>query len=262
MLIKKILRLRKQNDAVKLMFLFCIFAMVSFAFVIVHIIEYAKAMAEHVEYIAVDAKGSVTDEKVRALSEVETVLYAGRNLEQVITFQNGEQEMQMPCSMLEEAYIRQAYRIEQASSMQTFYANDMAFLQLRQVFYTYGYESPTDEMKVSYMETDAEQYKTAKIVRVDVGEESEPYLFCIGDPLVLKKNAGELRILLDNQSDSHNVIAKLNALSLSVQNTENIEQIRMDMQTMLLKVRYECMIAGLCALAAFVIGKLVQEARR
>lgn len=264
--IRKILRLRKQNDAVKLVFLFGILGIVFVCFVIIHIVQYAESMAEGVEYIAIDGAGSVTDEKIRTLSDVDTVLYVSRNFEQEVTFRYGEQEIRTSCYALEEAYIRQAYQIAHTSSMQIFYANDMAFSMLSQALIPYGYEEPTDEMKVSYMAASENteqpaQYKTAKIVRVDVGESREPYLFCAGEPLALKKNAGELRILLDNQSESHNVIAHLNTLSMSVRNTESIEKMQTDMDTLLLKVRYECIIACLCILAAFVIGRLVRDAQ-
>lgn len=274
--IKKILRLRKQNDAVKLVFLFSILAITSLSLAIVHIVQYAKIVAGHVEYIAVDTEGSVTDGKIRTLSEIDTVLCISRNYEQTIIFRNGEKEIRMICYALDDAYIKQAYKIECISSMQIFYANDMAFSQIRQSLITYGYENPTDEMQVSYMdavgghEQDAYgdysgmqtmQYKTAKIVRADVGDNKEPYLFCAGDPIDLKKNAGEVRILLDNQSESHNVIAHLNTLSMSVENTESIKQIQTDMEIKLLKVQYECIIVCLCILAAFVIGRLVSKAQ-
>lgn len=274
--IKKILRLRKQNDAVKLVFLFSILAITSLSLAIVHIAQYAKIVAGHVEYIAVDTEGSVTDGKIRTMSEVDTVLCVSRNYEQTIIFRNGEKEIQMACYALDDAYIKQAYKIECISSMQIFYANDMAFSQIRQSLITYGYENPTDEMQVSYMDAvggheqdvygddsgiQTMQYKTAKIVRADVGDNKEPYLFCAGDTIDLKKNAGEVRILLDNQSESHNVIAHLNTLSMSVENTESIKQIQTDMEIKLLKVRYECIIFCLCILAAFVIGRLVSKAQ-
>lgn len=274
--IKKILRLRKQNDAVKLVFLFSILAITSLSLAIVHIAQYAKIVAGHVEYIAVDTEGSVTDGKIRTLSEVDTVLCVSRNYEQTIIFRNGEKEIRMICYALDDAYIKQAYKIECISSMQIFYANDMAFSQIRQSLITYGYENPTDEMQVSYMDAvggheqdvygddsgmRTMQYKTAKIVRADVGDNKEPYLFCAGDTIDLKKNAGEVRILLDNQSESHNVIAHLNTLSMSVGNTESIKQIQTDMEIKLLKVWYECIIVCLCMLAAFVIGRLVWKAQ-
>lgn len=255
--IKKILRLRKQNDAVKVVFLFTILAITSLSFATIHIVQYAKAMTEHVEYIVTDTVGSVSDGKIRTLSDVDTVLCVSRNFKQTITFRNGEQEIQMPCYALDEAYIRKAYQIEQTSSMQIFYANDMAFSMICETLVTHDYEKPADEMQVSYM--DAEQNKTAKIVRADVGDNKVPYLFCAGDPLVLKKNAGEIRILLDNQSESHNVIAHLGQLSMTVQDTENIRQVKQYMDNLLLKIRYECIILCLCIISAVTIVKSLKS---
>ena len=92
-----------------------------------------------------------------------------------------------------------------------------------------------------------------------MGDNKEPYLFCVGDPLVLKKNAGEIRILLDNQSESHNVIAHLGQLSMTVQDTENIKQLKQYMDILLLKIRYECMILCLCMIAAVTIVKALKS---
>lgn len=133
MKIRKFLRLRKQNDTVKLMCLFILAGVGFFVNVLYHAGKLYHSVQSPVEYYLMHGS-TVTNEQLSALAQEEEVAAVSRSLDIPVTVKYQGQETMMTCTMLSKSYIETVYGITASGSEKRYYMNEAAFKEIEAGF--------------------------------------------------------------------------------------------------------------------------------
>ncbi|MDY3728739.1 MAG: hypothetical protein SO015_11395, partial [Wujia sp.] len=203
MKIREFLRLRRQQDAVKIIILYVIAIGVCCGFLIRDGLRYAQITRTKEEFKLIGNDQVLTDSKVQRVREIEGVTDVSYDVSDSVTVSYQVNTTSFEAELLSEAYIQEVYGITQESSTTTYYANTTAYKQICQSLsqdiapiqteeLTVTYTSSTEQSQNTNQPTDsgsdtsqAGGNRTARIVQVDIGGNT-PFICAVGDPVTLK----------------------------------------------------------------------------
>ena len=238
MKIREFLRLRRQQDAVKIIILYVIAIGVCCGFLIRDGLRYAQITRTKEEFKLIGNDQVLTDSKVQRVREIEGVTDVSYDVSDSVTVSYQANTTSFEAELLSEAYIQEVYGITQEGSTTTYYANTAAYKQICQSLSQNIAPIQTDELTVTYTSSteqsqsanqptdsgsDASQAggsRTARIVQVDFGGNT-PFICAVGDPVTLK-TSGNLRIRIARQDQSQKVLTFAGNLSFSNDNALEI----------------------------------------
>ena len=243
MKIREFLRLRRQQDAVKIIILYVIAIGVCCGFLIRDGLRYAQITWTKEEFKLIGNDQVLTDSKVQRVREIEGVTDVSYDVSDSVTVSYQANTTSFEAELLSEAYIQEVYGITQEGSTTTYYANTAAYKQICQSLsqdiapiqteeLTVTYTSSTEQSQNTNQPTDsgndasqAGGSRTARIVQVDIGGNT-PFICAVGDPVTLKAS-GNLRIRIARQDQSQKVLTLAGNLSFSNDNALEIYQTQM-----------------------------------
>ena len=271
MKIREFLRLRRQQDAVKIIILYVIAIGVCCGFLIRDGLRYAQITRTKEEFKLIGNDQVLTDSKVQQVREIDGVTAVSNDVSDsvIVTYQTNTTSFE--AELLSEAYIQEVYGISQESSMMTYYANTAAYDQIRQSLSQDVTPIQTDEITVTYTSSIAESHridsatdddgiasqaensKTARIIRTDIGGDA-PFICAVGDPVTLKKT-GNLRIQIARQNQSQRVLTLASNLSFSNDNTLEIYQTQSELDRIFIQMKFELLLIITCLIAAISLRR-------
>ena len=260
MKIREFLRLRRQQDAVKIIILYVIAIGVCCGFLIRDGLRYAQITRTKEEFKLIGNNQVLTDSKVQRVREIEGVTDVSYDV--TTSFE---------AELLSEAYIQEVYGITQEGSTTTYYANTAAYKQICQSLsqdiapiqaeeLTVTYTSSTEQSQNANQPTDsgsdalqAGGGRTARIVQADIGGDT-PFICAVGDPVTLKAS-GNLRIRIARQDQSQKVLTLAGNLSFSNDNALEIYQAQAKLNQLFIWVKFELLLMLVCLVAVVAMRK-------
>ncbi len=271
MKLKEFLRLRRQQDAVKIIILYVIAIAVCCGFLIQDGLRYAQITRTKEEFKLIGNDLVLTDSKVQRVREIEGVTAVSYDVSDSVTVTYQANTTSFEAELLSEAYMQEVYGITQEGSMMTYYANAAAYSQIIQnlsqditpiqaeeltVTYTSSVEQSQSADQPTGNSSDASQAggsRTARIVQVDIGGDS-PFICAVGDPVTLK-TSGNLRIQIARQDQSQKVLTLAGNLSFSNDNALEIYQAQAKLDQLFIRVKFELLLMLVCLVAVVTMRK-------
>lgn len=271
MKIREFLRLRRQQDAVKIIILYVIAIGVCCGFLIRDGLRYAQITRTKEEFKLIGNDQVLTDSKVQRVREIEGVTDVSYDVSDSVTVSYQANTTSFEAELLSEAYIQEVYGITQESSTTTYYANTAAYKQICQNLsqdiapiqteeLTVTYTSSTEQSQNTNQPTDsgsdtsqAGGSRTARIVQVDIGGNT-PFICAVGDPVTLKTSRN-LRIRIARQDQSQKVLTLAGNLSFSNDNAMEIYQAQAKLDQLFIRVKFELLLMLACLVAAVTMSK-------
>lgn len=271
MKIREFLRLRRQQDAVKIIILYVIAIGVCCGFLIRDGLRYAQITRTKEEFKLIGNDQELTDSKVQRVREIEGVTDVSYDVSDSVTVSYQANTTSFEAELLSEAYIQEVYGITQEGSTTTYYANTAAYKQICQSLSQDIAPIQTDELTVTYTSSteqsqsanqstdsgnDASQAggsRTARIVQVDIGGNT-PFICAVGDPVTLK-TSGNLRIRIARQDQSQKVLTLAGNLSFSNDNALEIYQAQAKLDQLFTRIKFELLLMLVCLVAVVTMRK-------
>ena len=271
MKIREFLRLRRQQDAVKIIILYVIAIGVCCGFLIRDGLRYAQITRTKEEFKLIGNDQVLTDSKVQRVREIEGVTDVSYDVSDSVTVSYQANTTSFEAELLSEAYIQEVYGITQEGSTTTYYANTAAYKQICQSLSQNIAPIQTDELTVTYTSSteqsqsanqptdsgsDASQAggsRTARIVQVDFGGNT-PFICAGGDPVTLK-TSGNLRIRIARQDQSQKVLTFAGNLSFSNDNALEIYQAQAKLDQLFTRIKFELLLMLVCLVAVVTMRK-------
>lgn len=261
---KRFLKLRKQDDRVKIILALAVLGAVFMIRAVYHGIRIYQTVQSSAEYvITADAPGGTLAGRQRELMQEENITAAGLWRQTSLTVKYQGRETAFSCSELSEDYMEEVYGIRDEGAMKTIYMNQKAISQLLQEGDGIGYFKENGEvrtLRVTYVkEADGDEtfrQKTAEVVLVKEGvPEDAPFVFCKGDPIDLTKYASGIRVYTGGQELYGETVDRLQNKGFTIANMQEIRETEYLLQTEAVKIRYGVITAALCLFCAGVLEK-------
>lgn len=262
MKMQEFLRLRRQQDAVKIIILYVIAICVCGGFVVRDGIHYAKAIRETEEFKLIGNSQILTENKVQKVRQIEGVTAVSYDLTSSVTVQYYANTAVFETEYLSRDYIQDVYGILPTGSTMTFYANPAAYRQIIQSLSKDSAPIKNTEITVIYQTEnvtangDSDQLqnsRTARIIQKEIGGDT-PFICAVGEPVTLK-TSGNLRIQVARQDQSQKVLALTSNLSFSNDNALEIYQAQAKLDKIFLQIKFELLLLAACLIAALAMVK-------
>ena len=172
MKIREFLRLRRQQDAVKIIILYVIAIGVCCGFLIRDGLRYAQITRTKEEFKLIGNDQVLTDSKVQRVREIEGVTDVSYDVSDSVTVSYQANTTSFEAELLSEAYIQEVYGITQEGSTMTYYANNAAYKQICQSLSQDIAPIQTEELTVTYTSS-TEQSQNAN-QPTDSGNDASP----------------------------------------------------------------------------------------
>ena len=259
MKIREFLRLRRQQDAVKIIILYVIAIGVCCGFLIRDGLRYAQITRTKEEFKLIGNDQVLTDSKVQRVREIEGVTDVSYDVSDSVTVSYQANTTSFEAELLSEAYIQEVYGITQEGSTMTYYANNAAYKQICQSLSQDIAPIQTEELTVTYTSS-TEQSQNANQptdsgndASQDIGGDT-PFICAIGDPVTLKAS-GNLRIRIARQDQSQKVLTLAGNLSFSNDNAMEIYQAQAKLDQLFIRVKFELLLMLVCLVAVVTMSK-------
>lgn len=261
---KRFLKLRKQDDMVKIILALAVLGAVFMIRAVYHGIRIYQTVQSSAEYVlTADTPGGTLAGRQRELMQEENITAAGLWRQTSLTVKYQGRETALSCSELSEDYMEEVYGIRDEGAMTTIYMNQKAFSGLLQNTDTVGYSRNGEAartLRVTYVKEaegdEPSRQKTAEVVLVKEGvPEDEPFVFCKGDPIDLAKYASGIRVYAERQELYRETAERLQNKGFAIANMQKIRETEYLLQMETVKIQYGVMTAALCLFCAGVLGK-------
>lgn len=271
MKIREFLRLRRQQDAVKIIILYVIAIGVCCGFLIRDGLRYAQITRTKEEFKLIGNDLVLTDSKVQRVREIEGVTAVSYDVRDSVTVTYQANTTSFEAELLSEAYMQEVYGITQEGSTTTYYANAAAYSQIIQSLSQDIAPIQADELTVTYTSSEEQSQianqptgngsdvsqagsgRTARIVQADIGGDA-PFICAVGDPVTLK-TSGNLRIQIARQDQSQKVLTLAGNLSFSNDNALEIYQAQAKLDQLFIRIKFELLLMAICLVTVVSMRK-------
>ncbi|MBQ9934762.1 MAG: hypothetical protein IJO70_02850 [Lachnospiraceae bacterium] len=255
--IKRFLRLRKQDDRVKIMLVLGIIAMVCLIFVIKNTVTMYNYVNSPTEY---ELMGNLTsDLKLKELSQLESVKMISLQGDMSASVRYNMNETSVGYMVLSADYASYVYGVKDTTNMTTLYANSLAYEQLLKALsvdrYIYSSVYEAGELVLEYKAGDKE-YTSAKVVLVGELPDDEPFVFAIENSVDLKNKANKLRVYVSKQDMEQMIIKEFESRGYFISDKEILLEFQNQLDKLVIDIKYQVIICIMSILWIFTLHRI------
>lgn len=245
--LKKFIKLRKQNDSVKMMLIFGIVSVIFFGTAVVRLIHLYQDIQRPVEYIVTgNGKQPLKNYLVQFEQMPEVRCASLQNVSSVNFYIQGE-EASAKCYALSYEYLQKVYALEESSAMQIFYIN---------VNDTLLKDMEENEIVKYEVDGESDKLRTAKIRYINsLSENAEGEIFCTSEASELSEAATSLRICMKKNSLNRTFIKQWNRMGLHIENQHQLEIQEVQREKEFAIIKYQLLLGGLSLFFVFCLIK-------
>lgn len=270
---RKFLKLRKQEDAVKLVLLLFLLGTGLIIHAVYNGVLLYRQIQSPAEYALVkDEAGSGLKEEFMEIGKWEHISAASLYQETELLVKYKEKEASFSCIELSEAYMKAAYGISESGATKTFYMNQKAFEQIesgeadREV--SQSSEKERKKLLVTYEITDTDETvadkgekgrgtaKTAEIILIQENvPEEEPFVFCKGEKPSLEKNGAGIRVFAERQDIDGSNVKKMQSSGFTIENISWHQEAEYLQKIRGIRIRYDVLAAAVCFFSSWALWR-------
>lgn len=253
MKIRELLKLRRQNDIVKIVFVYLLVGIVFMIITIVNTVKFYMAVNEPTEYRMIKS-GVIHTEDISSISGMEDVLCVSRSINESVSIKYQVESLSMPCAVVSKDYIEKIFDVKCDTNSKTFYVNEFTFNQLKQEFRV---NNDSNVMSVKYsLGGENEEYKNARIVVVeDELHTDEAIIYTFDTDLKLQKEASELQLVITRHDLDDSLKTRFENQGFTFTDDEELISWKYELEIWLLKLKYGILISVMSLLAGIVMYK-------
>lgn len=274
--IKDMIRLRKQNDAVKIIGLFLLVGILSAFTILYHAWEIYHYVNTPVEYV-LSSDQIISAKQVQTLLQMKDSVRVSRQRDTSLTIKYKGKEAVVNAVLLSPEYIEEMYHTTLPSGAKRIFLEKTSFDCLQQewaedmdgsmeIDSKQAERSEGMDVRYAMMEMlpnqkeDAEEGvltdQPARLIVAKTENQGGEGLVCLaGTESELQKGANSLRIQFRSHDLDGLQVDRLEKLGYQLENEEMVIEQEFEMKKKLLHIRYGLLIAGVCLVAAFALRK-------
>lgn len=280
--IKYLMRLRKQNDTVKILVLFVIVALVSVVSILYHaglIYHYANTPVEYV----LSADRVISIEQINTVLQMEGVTGVSRQMDIPITLRYQGAETEVQAVLLSQEYVEEMYDVKVPSGSQRIFMDERTFSGIKVEWQENGggtseieshrqadgrevvdiryriAETMVADDAVSNDEADQPD-RPAQIIFAGSKVQGEETFVCLADTENrLLREACSLQVQYGGHDLDGLHVEQLTKLGYVIENEKMILGEEYEIKTILLHIRYGLVICVICLAGVLVLGKALRE---
>lgn len=245
---------RKQDDRIKIMFLFFLGMLGFFADAVNSGIQVYQMTRSPAEYVVRSSGASeITGYQMSGIEAMSEVQAVSRQRESSMTLLYSGGEMTVTCLELSDDYLTLAYGMFETGAMKAIYLNEMAWAQLIQASgRTENGAEPEESIQLDYILGEDEVTERARVRCVKSGIPNDTArAFIAADSAQFSEGEAVVRIQTKGQDLEGTTVKQLGQLGLEIINSGEVQQGALEQRILFLRMRY-AMIASLLCMAALV----------
>ena len=281
---KKFWRLRKQEDAVKLMLLFFAAGAAFLGNAVYNGVELYRQLQSPAEYVLwSNAQSGAADSQLSALREIKHVTAVSHQKEIPVTARKNGKETAFTCTELSGEYMEKVYGIRKSGATKTFYMNQKAYSQMKQELgsansvdshaqsahgekNSSGESKEAEEMQICYLveaesleEEAALKERTAKVVLVQQGvPQEEPYVFT---KAAMQSIEPQVRVCVGQQELEGGITQRLEAAGFAVEQTQIVQEAEYRQELKIVRLGYALLAGLLCLVCVWALWLVWKKSR-
>lgn len=254
---REFLKIRKQNDRVKMELFFFLAGVLFIGISIYQGINFYIEMKDEAEYVlSCDDPRILTDSKIAEIEGKDYVTAVGRQMESSVELSCPWGKESFTCVKLPEKYLKKAYGISGTGSMKIFYLNQAAYGQIVQSAGNSGNkDEDISDWRLDYV-LDGTKTGTARLVLITEGvSDDEPYVFCQGDSVELADKSVMIRVKVTGEDFDEAAVKQLKNIGFEFVNKEEMQIHDLNQNMGLVRIKYGILTAFLCFFSAACLQK-------
>ena len=258
MKIRELIKLRKQNDRVKIAFLFILSGIGFFGISVGNGISCLDIVNGRSEYVLSKAE-QITRKDIDLLNSVQDISCVSRELTENVTVKYREGEAAVSSVLVSEEYIKELYGVEDRSSGKVFYMNHAALLLINEelgLSDQAAAEKEAFEIKVTYLPEGEEggRYKSAVlIVLQDTLHGDEPFVCTCDSTARLSYGTASVRVIREKRQIEDMAGAQFEKMGFQVEEKERLMETAYEVQLSMVKLEYSILLAVVCLFAGVLL---------
>lgn len=274
-------RLRKQNDAVKIVFVLVLAAIACLISAGYHIGGICRYVNSPVEYVLM-GDNVISQNRVEELLQNKEVAQVSRQMDIPVTLMYRGAKTVVTCTMLSEDYIKEQFDLGSFANMKTIYMNGAAYSELQHSLWENNESTPDMpnqslekgkgmELDIRYClgeecsafddanDAAAPQYKTARLIMKNDGEQEEGIAYIAEADNRLQKEAVNLRVRFKKHDLDGLQVSNLRKMGYSIENEAMLMEEEYKVKIKLLHIQYGLLCFAVCAVGAGTLWRLVKR---
>ena len=248
------LRLRKQNDCVKVMLIFLLVGLGFLFYSFYSGIQVYTMMKAPVEYV-ICGDGNIKD-----IEKLENGAAVSAQKTSSLLLSGPWGEITMQCLELSESYLEQAYAVSEKGAMKVIYLNQAAFEQISRMQDRKGQslkisDAAGEELIVSYWLDEDESGKAKIKIWNDRTVDETPCAFCAANSARLSENDGTLRVWMPEQDLDGSNLRHLADMGFNIVNSCDVEKNALTLEMQLMQIKFGFLTSALCLLSVMALKK-------
>lgn len=241
---RKFLKLRKQNDSVKIMLIFTVAAIGFFAASIRNAVLFYADIHQPVEYVLTAGGQRPLEGYIHEIQKLDSAECVSLQKETSVSFYIEGENMDLNCIGLSSDYLSKVYDLHEPGSMRTFYINARAVEQLPEKVRN----RETEQIQADYrMNGEENEEGTARIIVLDDdGADEQPQVLYKDDYLNLSEAALSIRVCMQRNDLNGSTVDNFIRMGLNVENKEELKLSSVERGRKLERLKYELLISVLC----------------
>lgn len=252
--IRELLKLRKQDDFVKIIFIYIIISIAMIVTILINGLNMYKTIYTSKEYVLTSAK-EISDNGYENLKKIKNISSVSKQKTESISF-GGESFFQ--CVKVSTKYMKEVFGVKNESGMSCFYVSRKVIDEMKNNPAEVFGENDDNETKsekiqenkkteINYKTEEEEGWKTAAAILLNNSliNDEEVILMPVSDA-ELSEQINGVRVLVSTQDISGIFEKEVEQKQYSFADNDSLKQVQNESNILLLKIKYEIAIAVLC----------------
>ena len=252
--IRELLKLRKQDDFVKVIFVYIIISISMIVTALINGLNMYKTIYTPKEYVLTSSK-EISDNGYDNLKKIKNISSVSKQKKESISF-GGERSFQ--CVKVSAKYMKEVFGVNNERGMSCFYVSPKVFDEMKNNPAEVFGENDDNEAKsekiqenkkteIDYKTEEEDWWKTvaAILLKSSLINDEEVILMPVSDA-ELSEQINEVRVLVSTQDISGVLEKEVEQKQYSFADSDLLKQVQNESNVLLLKIKYEVVIAILC----------------
>ncbi|WP_370751927.1 ABC transporter permease [Eubacterium sp.] len=252
--LKKLLKLRKQSDTVKLIMLIMILGIAMLIGVFYEGVKIYIDLQNEVEYIIVPQSNPVTKRQIDELRQIDNVKCVTPQKEKNVTvYINGKNSL-VKCFQISEEYMDRVYGIERKKGMQNFYLTEQCYEEIKNS----ALDGRIMENKFKSKYVIGEKTGIAEFNCIKINDKELNCGFTCEKSSYLYGEDSKIRVCVSKSDFTGATTDALEKAGYSIENKEKVIEIENDRNIKLIRIKYQLLIVILCFVYATSTIKMLK----
>lgn len=248
--IKNIIKLRRQNDYVKIMLFVFLLGLWMLGSSIYDGVRIYRQLSEPAEYIISGSAEKISDEEIKNIEQISGV--GGASIQKIteLTIKDMSEDATYECYNISKMYLETVYHVNDTGTMKTFYVTPKLYEKL-----TENIKGNQENIQRNY-QMGEEQQGISKFVKIDSNLfTDEEVAFTVADIVDFNEECNEIRVYVTKKDLDGTLNRSIENQGYMIENQEVLLETDNELNIGFVRIKYDVGIGVLCLIiVAFYVG--------